>query len=409
MRRCRSHPNRWIIGLILVIVVITGVVVAVLFHRPEVTPTWTARNSLRPLATPPMIQDDGEPSSLLAALDASLQYLNRKPRDELLQYGDQSVPISRVKATVEDLRAAVSRWGTGPQLSTHLATHYQVFTSTAPSVLFTGYFVPRLRGSRTRSERFNYPLYKVPPDLFTIDLRRFVSELPSSVPPVLRGRLTDHGQVVPFFSRHEIDFGQALTGRDLEIVWVDDPVDAFFLHIQGSGIVELEDGSELRVGYAEKNGQRYVALGAELIQRGKLRREDVSMQSITEYLRAHPDEWEELLSTNPSYVFFRPLEGPVVGNIEVPLTAYRSIAVDNRLFPKGVPAVIHTELPRFEERRIVEWQPFVRIVLIQDTGGAIRGPGRVDLFTGSGEESALIAGHMKREGELHLLLKREST
>jgi membrane-bound lytic murein transglycosylase A len=204
----------------------------------------------------------------------------------------------------------------------------------------------------------------------------------------------------PYETRQEIDAGR-LSGRDLELLWVDDPLDAFFLHIQGSGRVRLADGETVRVGYAGQNGQPYVAIGRLLAERGALRRDEVSLQSIRDWLAAHPAEAAEVLAANPSYVFFRLLEGDgPIGAHGVALTPGRSLAVDPSFVPLGVPVWLDTTDP-LDERR-----PLRRLMMAQDTGGAIRGAIRGDVFWGAGEEAKARAGRMRSRGRYYLLLPR---
>lgn len=280
---------------------------------------------------------------------------------------------------------------------------FEPFAATAngePEGLFTGYYEASLNGSLSRSERFHVPLYRRPSDLVTVDLGLFADDLKGRR---IAGRVKD-GALVPYPTRREIEAG-ALAGRGLELVWVDDPVDAFFLHIQGSGRVRLDDGSEMRVGYAAQNGHAYVAIGRTLIERGALRREDVSMQSIRRWLAENPAEAAEVMNANPSYVFFRELkgEGPV-GAQGVALTAGRSLAVDRRHVPYGVPIWLETQAPDPDPGK--PDRPFRRLMVAQDTGGAIRGPVRGDVFWGYGEEAAEIAGRMKHEGRWFVLLPK---
>ena len=213
------------------------------------------------------------------------------------------------------------------------------------------------------------------------------------------------GRLQPFPSRAEIAAG-ALAGRGLEMVWVDDPIDAFFLHVQGSGQIVLEDGEIARVGYAAQNGHPYFAIGRELIARGALTRERVSLQSIRAWLEAHPDAAAEVMNRNPSYVFFRRIagDGPR-GAFQVPLTARASLAVDRRHIPLGVPVWLETALPRADgvAGEAMSWR---RLLVAQDTGGAIRGIVRGDVFFGAGARAAALAGRMKSSGRYYILLPR---
>jgi membrane-bound lytic murein transglycosylase A len=222
------------------------------------------------------------------------------------------------------------------------------------------------------------------------------------------GRLSEK-KVIPYFSRDEIDFNAALANRGLEIVWVNDSVAAFFMHIQGSAVVELNDGNRIQVGYASKNGHPYRPIGKWLIDNQIMKKEDVSMQNIMKYLYDHPDAQRDIYRYNPSYVFFQEYaEGPI-GAANVPIVGGRSIATDLSLFPKGGLAYIETEAPsaRTTEADPIEWKRYQRFMVNLDTGGAIRGADRVDIFTGYGEEAELMAGPLNRRGKLFFLVAKE--
>lgn len=264
----------------------------------------------------------------------------------------------------------------------------------------TGYFEPELRGSLERDERFATPLHGRPPELVEVDLGAFA--------PDLRGRraagLVRDGRLHPFPDRAAIA-GGALAGRGLELLWVDDPVDAFFLQIQGSGRVTLPDGRVLRLGYAGQNGHPYFAIGRALVERGALAREAVSMQSIRGWMAAAGAEQSAaLMALNPSYVFFRilpelpPEEGPI-GSLGVSLTPGRSVAVDRAETALGLPVWIDGRDP-------LRNAPLRRLAVAQDTGGAIRGLARADLFTGWGAEAAERAGRMREPARLFVLMPR---
>jgi membrane-bound lytic murein transglycosylase A len=264
--------------------------------------------------------------------------------------------------------------------------------------LVTGYYEPLLHGSRQRDERHRQPLYAPPDDLLTVDLAELYPELKDKR---VRARV-DGKRVVPYWSRADIEAGRAaLAGK--ELLFVDDPVEAFFLQIQGSGRVSLPDGSIVRVGYADQNGQPYRSIGRVLVERGELTLDRASMQGIKQWGRDHPEALPALLAENPSYVFFREvlptpaaaIDGPQ-GALGVPLAAGRAIAVDPRFIPLGAPVFVATTWP-------LTARPLNRLMLAQDTGGAIRGPARADWFWGFGDDAAQQAGRMKQEGQLWLL------
>lgn len=263
--------------------------------------------------------------------------------------------------------------------------------------LATGYYEPLLRGSRKPTPRHRYPVYGVPDDLLTLDLPAFGIE---SREPRLRGRL-DGRRLVPYFERAQIEAGlAAVKGR--EIAWVEDPVELFFLQIQGSGRIELEGGGVLRVGFADHNGHPYRSIGRLLIDRGELPAERASMQGIKAWAQRNPAKLREVLDYNPRYIFFRELpeglSGPL-GAQGVPLTARRSIAADPRYVPLGAPVFLATTWP-------LSSRPLQQLMLAQDTGSAIRGPVRADFFWGYGDEAGREAGRMKQALRMWLLLPR---
>lgn len=272
-----------------------------------------------------------------------------------------------------------------------------------PLGLFTGYYEPLLRGSRKRGGRYTVPLYMRPSDLISVDLGQFRDTLQGQR---IAGRVVN-GRLLPYPDRAAIDKG-ALAGRKLELVWVDDPVDAFFLEVQGSGRIELAEGGELRVGYAGQNGHPYFAIGKDLIERGALRPEEVSLQSIRRWLAAHPKEAAAVLHRNPSYVFFQKIEGEgPLGAQGVVLTPGRSLAVDRSQIPLGVPLWLSAGIPGPREGD--PDRKLRRLLIAQDTGGAIQGPVRGDVFWGHSEEAAEIAGRMKHRGRLWVLLPKRSS
>lgn len=263
--------------------------------------------------------------------------------------------------------------------------------------MVTGYYEPLLKGSRTPSSRYRIPLYAPPADMLTIDLSALHPDLKNRR---LRGRL-EGNRVVPYLSRADIERDPSPL-RGQELAYVEDAVEAFFLHIQGSGQVELENGQRIRVGYADQNGHPFRSLGRLLIDRGELPAERASMQGIKEWARRNPARTREFLNANPSYVFFRELPrelpGPL-GALGVPLTPERSIAVDPRVVPLGAPVYLATTWPNAVD-------PLQRLVVAQDTGGAITGAVRVDFFWGFGDAAGSLAGRMRQSGRLWVLWPR---
>jgi len=261
--------------------------------------------------------------------------------------------------------------------------------------LITGYYEPLLRGSRKPSSVFSVPLYTPPDDMLTIELGDLFPELKGKR---VRGRLQGR-KVIPYYTRAELTGQPALKGK--ELLWVDNAVDAFFLEVQGSGRVQLNDGTTVRVAYADQNGQPYRSIGRYLVDRGEMTLDQASAQEIRRWIAAHPDRKQEVLNVNPSVVFFREehLDDPTLGPkgaLSVPLTAGRSLAVDPQFVPLGAPVFLSTTQPDTD-------LPLQRLVLAQDTGGAIRGINRGDLFWGFGPTAGDIAGKMKQQGTMWLL------
>lgn len=262
--------------------------------------------------------------------------------------------------------------------------------------LITGYYEPLLKGSLTASADYPIALYRRPPELLTVDLAALYPELAGKR---VRGRIKGQ-KVIPYYDRKQIDGpGRPLAGN--ELIWVDDPVAAFFLHIQGSGRIQLADGELVAVGYADQNGHPYSSLGRTLVKLGKMKLDDVNLFSLRAWLKDHPGQIADMLNTNASYVFFKlrdvPAGGPI-GSLNVPLTAERSLAVDRSVIPLGLPVWLETTTPDAQP------QPYRRLVMAQDTGGAIRGVVRADLFWGNGARAERMAGNMKQAGRLYVLV-----
>ena len=264
--------------------------------------------------------------------------------------------------------------------------------------MVTGYYEPLIEGSRLRSEAYPWPIHGVPADMLTIDLGEVHPDLRNMR---LRGRL-EGNRVVPYWSRAELERLDGGLPAPV-LLWAADPIDLFFLQVQGSGQVRLPDGSRVRIGYADQNGHPYRSIGRWLIDRGELTLENASMQGIRAWADANPHRLRELLNTNPSYVFFRELptdgEGPI-GAMGLPVSAGRSIAIDPSHVPLGAPVFLDTTYPLSD-------RPLRRLVLAQDTGGAIKGRVRVDFFWGFGAPAGEQAGRMRQQGRKWVLLPRE--
>jgi membrane-bound lytic murein transglycosylase A len=352
--------------------------------------------------------DDLDRASLEQSVRNSLRYYERLPADTTLAFGRNTVPLGRVKRSLETFLTLLGESTSWEELAQSVRKRYVIYQAAGKGsdheVLFTGYYEPIIQGSLTPDELYRFPVYGVPTDMLTVDLKKFRSQYRGIR---LVGRIQGN-QVVPYFSREEIDTAGALAGKGYELAWVADPVALFFLQIQGSGRIRLVNGDSFEVGYAASNGLPYRSIGRLLIERGVIPPEEMSMQAIRRYLLDHPEETAALLNTNPSYVFFRKQEDGPLGSLSVPVTPGRSIATDPSLFPRGALAFIECQKPIFAKDGVITgWQPFGRYVLNQDAGGAIRGPARVDLFWGGGPLNQTAAGHLQHYGALFFLLLKE--
>ena len=262
----------------------------------------------------------------------------------------------------------------------------------------TGYYQPILKGSKVKTSHYKVPLYTTPKDLITVDLSEVYPELKSKR---LRGKLAGN-KLIPYLSRAEIDGqGSPLAGN--EIVWVEDPVEAFFLEIQGSGIIQFDNGEAMQIGYADQNGYPFKAIGSTLVQKKEITMAEASMEGIKNWARKNITKLRDFLNMNASYVFFRKLPndlpGPI-GALGVSIEAERSVAIDPKFIPLGAPIFLSTTQPNASE-------PLERLMVAQDTGGAIRGGVRADFYWGSGDEAGRKAGSMKQQGKIWTLLPRD--
>jgi membrane-bound lytic murein transglycosylase A len=276
-------------------------------------------------------------------------------------------------------------------------------------MLVTGYYEPIVEASLKPEGKFKWPIYPVPSDLVIVDLDDFDSSKFHG--ERLIGRL-EKNRLVPYYSRAEIDGKKVLEKPGAlaaaPLAWLADPVDCFFLHVQGSGVLRLSpDGRQASVGYAGANGRPYHSIGKDLIDSGAISRDEMSLQAIRSYFCTHPEGRDAVMWKNDSYVFFKwVVQGPF-GSLGTVLTAGRSIAADPKFHPPGALAFLVSEKPVYDKSgQIHRWERFGRWVLNQDAGGAIKGPGRIDLFCGTGEAAEKIAGPMKQTGELYYLIKK---
>jgi membrane-bound lytic murein transglycosylase A len=358
-------------------------------------------------------------SGFLAALDQSLVYYQRLPASRMVDFGPDQYTAAHMIASLKTLRAFLETGPPASEVNRFVRDRFHVYAGTAnekDQVLFTGYFEPTYSGSLIPDERFPYPLYPVPSDLVEIDLAKFSDRYRGH--DRLRGRVTGN-QVVPYFSRKQINQKSDFHLQARPVAWLENRVDRFFLEIQGSGRLRTPENDIVRIQYAGTNGNPYRSIGRYLIDNQEIDREQMSMQAIRQWLDANPHRMDEVLHYNDSMVFFKIGTGGPFGNINVTLTPLRSMATDHRIFPKGALCFIETRLPdrsAFPPEDsdaeppagdpLSSWKSVSLFVMNQDTGGAIRGPGRADLFCGSDAYARFAAGHMNVRGRMFFLVMK---
>ncbi len=393
------------------------------------SPIKNLEQAMRLTRSMPALNDDYDFNSLVTALDANIRFLrSRAEATSEFSFGPEKRSKDEYLKSLEFLLAQAKQDSSGEAFKKTLRENFDTYEVYGQDdwgeIFMTAYFEPIISGAKKAKGRFTQPLYSMPKDLVVVDLDAFVATFPSlainkeraneqrSRSSVLRGRLVNSGgtepmRIVPFYERAQIDSEGLLLNQGLELAWVD-PIDAFFLQIQGSGVVHFDDGTELRVGYAAQNGHPYVPIGKYLSH--LIPKEKMSLQSIEGYLRSRPiDDMKRILNLNPSYVFFRPLSNAGLTFLGTEVVAGRTVATDQRYFPKGTLAFLEFERPVFAtpaDAEPVEWKKSSRFVLDQDTGGAIRGPHRLDLFWGRGEQARQAAGVMKNKGRLYYFVPR---
>ena len=353
-------------------------------------------------------EDDLPLHSLEEALQHSENFYKRMPDWKRFSFGEKKYSPKEMMASNARL-LEILKTTQGQKRSELIEKEFFVFESQNKNqnAFFTGYYEPILQGSKTQSLQYPVPIYAKPPDLIRVKLSQFSSKLPKKT---IWGKLQGN-QLVPYDSRAKIVGGSSLANRAKVLVYTRHHIELFFLQIQGSGVIRLPDGSLMQLNYAGKNGLPYRSIGRLLIRQGKMERAKISMQSLKKYLYEHPEEVDEILFYNPSYVFFREnrISSSPVGYMGEPLTAKRSLAVDYRLIPMGGVALIQTQQGIFKNGKQIGSKKMNRFASPQDTGGVIRGHGRIDIFWGRGADAALHAGHQKSTGRLFLIVaKKES-
>ncbi|MEY2785240.1 MAG: Membrane-bound lytic murein transglycosylase precursor [Planctomycetota bacterium] len=349
----------------------------------------------------PLDKDDPRPdmaaqfdsrAELLPALENSLAWM-RKPTSTR-HFPIEGVSHERALLSLERFREILGSATDGIDFSRRIEEEFTIYKSAGwdgkgGGVLFTGYCTPELRGSRVAGGEYRYPLYALPKDLVKGEEGEIL------------GQQTDNG-LEPYPTRSVIEASAMLSGKGLELVYLADPIDAYIAHVNGSAFVRLEDGTMLKLGYAGKNGRKYTSLGQELVKEKRLDKESVSLAGIRRWAQANPQEVEEFLNRNDSFVFFTPIEHNPHGSLNVPVTGWRSIATDKTLFPRGGVTFVSAKVGYGGDSTAVE-----QFFMDQDTGGAIRTAGRADLYLGAGDEAERVAGSTRAEGQLYYFFLKE--
>jgi len=347
---------------------------------------------------------------LIQATKSSIVYFDRVGSKKKFFYGKVPYSAKEMTASMKLFLELLQSNKDRDEFIESLQDNFLVFASPSNEdngVMFTGYYEPIFPGQLTKNKEYNIPVYRRPDDLQVLNLGSFRKNLKRRT---IVYRMVE-GTPEPYYTRQQIMGDKALAGKNLAIAWMKDPADLFFLQVQGSGILAAPDGTKLKIGYDGSNGRPYSSIGKYLIDQGAMRLSEISMGSIRGYLKNNPKQRDRVLFHNQSYVFFKlngqELEGPK-GNINVPLTPLRSVAADATAFPKGSLAYIRTEVPEFDE----DWKhtgnkPVSHFVLIQDTGGAIKGTGRMDLFWGNGALAENSAGAMRSKGQLYFFVAKK--
>jgi membrane-bound lytic murein transglycosylase A len=401
----RMNLSWLVLGLILLLSGCAPVKTQTVVKAPAVVETPPALVKLPPSAYP-ALSDDLDYEGLKHCIQMSLAYLKKVPRDRAFAFGADSYSAAHLIRSLEVFEEFIQTRPSANRITEMVRRDFIVYRAGGFSekVLFTGYYEPVLKGSLKETPLYRYPVYTRPDDLVTVDLSAFSAKYAGET---IIGRYT--GQtLVPYYDRKTIENRENFKAKAL--AWVGDPVDLFFLQIQGSGKIMLDQGKSLNVHYHVANGLPYRSIGKVLIDQGKIPKSEISMQAIRGYLKSHPEEREAILNTNPSYVFFKTETDGPLGNLNVPLTPGRSIAVDKKIFPPAALMYIQAQKPVLTEAgELGAWEEFGRFALNQDTGGAIIGPARADIFWGNGPYAELAAGHLQHRGDMYfLILKPEA-
>lgn len=355
----------------------------------------------------PQFHDSEDIFLLKESIQNNFNYLNKLQEHDVFYYGQDSYTVKEVKESFQLFLDLVAQHGKNPQeFNLAIQRHFNVYQSQGSdntgTVLYTGYFIPKVKGDTKPSKRFSCPIYGLPPDRILINLGEF---RPKYEGQKMVGKLVGN-KIVPYYTRKEIERG-ALKDYGCEIAWIENPIDLYFIQLQGSGVIELPNKTLLFLGYAGTNGHPYTSI-AHAIRQHTTNKEAVgSMQMMKKFLHEHKHVTKDILNHDQSFVFFQKNNQVAIGSIGVRLKGKRSIATDSELFPKGSLMFVSTKKPIVDPKgQIKNWDSMNVFVVNQDTGGAIRGPGRADFFWGHDRYAEIAAGHMKHPGKLFILIKK---
>jgi len=331
--------------------------------------------------------------TLKAAIRNSLNYLSKASSRQHYPYGQ--ITHAQAVASLQTFLTLLDSGARADEINALIAVDYDVYESVGcddlGTVLFTGYYTPIFNGSYEQTDAFRYPLYKAPQDLV------------KNADGQTLGRRWADGKLAPYPSRAEIEVSGMLKGQ--ELIWLSDPFEVYIAHVQGSAKIRLSDGRIVTVGYSANNGHDYVSVAAKLVADGKIASDHISLATMIEYFKAHPEDVDVYVRSNPRFVFFQSSEGTPRGSLNEPVIPWRTIATDKSIFPRGCLAFLSTTLPQVQDGRMAI-QTFDGFVLDQDTGGAIRAPGRCDIYMGEGDEAGQLAGQTYQEGRLYYLFAK---
>ncbi|MBW6521053.1 MAG: MltA domain-containing protein [Desulfoarculaceae bacterium] len=356
----------------------------------------------------PSLRDDMDHKSLTTAATRHLRYLKTLSPDTVVRLENELCSRDCLLQSMATFLEILEQGPSPTELDQAIRENFNLYQAAGRDkgekgeMLITGYYEPLLEGSLIKSAPFIHPLYSIPDSL--------ISYRDPGTGRKTTGRQDSTGAKVPFWSRAEIEERELLAGN--ELVYLQDPVDAFVLHVQGSGKIRFQDGSLRAIQFAATNGRDYKSIGKLLVDEKKMTREEATMPSIRHYLEKNPGEQKRILHHNPRFVFFqwnKRKESPT-GSLGLPLTAGRSIAIDPATLPTGLMAYLVSQKPVLDrEGLLLHWEPMQRFVLPQDAGAAIKGAGRADLFWGNGHYAETAAGNMKEQGQLYFLVKKDAT